>query len=341
MKVRELKKEKFRNKVIESYNQYLSLSNNQKIAIGIYKNGSFYVFGNGIESSYMYDIGSISKTITAHIVLKSHYDNKLSINDKIDKYLSLKTGEYPTIYELLTHSAGYNNLTPFEITVPSLLKHGYSKKNIYENTKEKDVIRCLEKRRSCKHNNKYGYSDFAYAILALILEKVYDKKYHIILKEFLGNDLLLTNTKVTLDENRYPLAINNKKVLPYWKWDLNNPYIAAGAISSNIVDMLKYIRIQIQSNNDYIKRAHIVDEDIKSSTNIKMCIGWHSYEKSNQLWHVGGVGTFRSSIIINKKSKFGVVVLGNTKGVVGANVHYLAKMIYSEHKKRKITLNET
>ena len=105
--------------------------------------------------------------------------------------------------------------------------------------------------------------------------------------------------------------------------------------------MLKYIALQIQSNNKYIKEAHVVNENVKSSTNIKMCVGWHSYEKSNQLWHVGGVGTFRSSIIINKKSKFGVVVLGNTKGVVGANVHYLAKMIYSEHKKRKITLNET
>lgn len=45
-----------------------------------------------------------------------------------------------------------------------------------------------------------------------------------------------------------------------------------------------------------------------------MCIGWHTYKRSNQLWHVGGVGTFRSSIIFNKKCRLGVVVLGSSKG---------------------------
>ena len=40
----------------------------------------------------------------------------------------------------------------------------------------------------------------------------------------------------------------------------------------------------------------------------------------------------------NKYTKTGVVVLGNTKGVSGVNVHYLAKMIYSELKINKIKL---
>ena len=51
---------------------------------------------------------------------------------------------------------------------------------------------------------------------------------------------------------------------------------------------------------------------------------------------MGGVGTFRSSVIFNKKRKLGVVVLGNSKGVASANVHYLAKMLYSEMKINKI-----
>ena len=66
----ELKKENFREKVIKSYDKYLSLSNEQRIAIGIYKKGNLYVYGNGIDESYMYDIGSISKTMTAHLILK-------------------------------------------------------------------------------------------------------------------------------------------------------------------------------------------------------------------------------------------------------------------------------
>lgn len=77
---------------------------------------------------------------------------------------------------------------------------------------------------------------------------------------------------------------------------------------------------------------------MSKKSNIMMCFGWHTYKKSNQLWHVGGVGTFRSSIIFNRVKKYGVVVLGNAKGIVGANVHYLAKMLYSEIKIKKIKL---
>ena len=70
-----------------------------------------------------------------------------------------------------------------------------------------------------------------------------------------------------------------------------------------------------------------------------MCFGWHTYKKSNQLWHVGGVGTFRSSIILNKKLKLGVAVLGNAKGRATANCHYIAKMLCSELKNKRIKLD--
>lgn len=69
-------------------------------------------------------------------------------------------------------------------------------------------------------------------------------------------------------------------------------------------------------------------------------MGWHTYKKSNQLWHVGGVGTFRTSVILNKQLRIGVAVLGNAKGKSSANAHYIAKMLYSELKSNKIDLEK-
>ena len=141
------------------------------------------------------------------------------------------------------------------------------------------------------------------------------------------------------DKNRYPLAANNGKIFPFWKWNACNPYIASGGVTSNIYDMLSYVKIQIESELEFITKAHVVCENSFSKrNNILTCFGWHTYQKSNQLWHVGGVGTFRSSIIFNKVKKYGVVVLGNAKGIAGANVHYLAKMLYSELKINKISI---
>ena len=338
MQVVKLERSAFRTKLLNCYDKYLNLSNHQCIAIGIYKNGRYYTFGNAIEKEHMYDIGSISKTISAHLILKLASLNLIDLNDTVDKYINLKNGSYPTINELLSHSAGYNNLTPIEFTVPSLLMHGYSKKNIYETITDENVIKALQRRRKTKHLGKYGYSDFAYAILALVVKNVCQKEYATLLEDFINNDLQLEDTLLILNQNRFPYSVKNNKIIKCWKWSLDNPYLFSGGVVSNIYDMLKYISIQIESNMPYIKEAHQVSDNVVSKTNIKICKGWHTYKKSNQLWHVGGVGTFRSSIIINKEKKVGIIVLGNTKGISSANVHYLAKMLYSELKIKKIIL---
>ena len=132
-----------------------------------------------------------------------------------------------------------------------------------------------------------------------------------------------------------------KRPVHFWKWNRENPYIAGGGLVSNVQDMLAYIALQVEGEASYISSAHrLCEASVSDKRNIATCIGWHTYKKSNQLWHVGGVGTFRSSVILNKNRRIGVVVLGNSKGIASANVHYLAKMLYSEMKINKIDFRQ-
>ena len=328
-----------RNKVVGKIKNYLEISNNNRITIGIYKGGALYVFGNlEQEKSLRYDIGSISKTVTAHLILKLCDEGKLDINKTVDNYLSLKKGKYPTIYQLLTHTAGYHHLTPVGVTLPPLVMHGYARKNPYEGVTVSTVKKCLEHRRFLKPRKRYGYSDFASAILAVIAETIENKPFADLFEEFIEKDLRLDSTKaLEPPETRFPLSSKGKKILPFWVWNKENPYIAGGGMVSNIEDVLRYIALEIEGSEPYITSAHAVcnESEIKGSNHL-MCIGWHTYKRSNQLWHVGGVGTFRSSIILNKQLKLGVAVLGNSKGKASANVHYIAKMLYSELKNKRI-----
>lgn len=328
-----------RPKVAEKIEKYLALSNNNCLTVGLYKNGEFYVFGNPEkEKRLFYDIGSVSKTVTAHLILKLYEEKGLDLNTTVDRFLPLKKGNYPTLYQLLTHTAGYHHLTPVEITAPKLIVNGYAAKNPYQNCTCKTVIKCLERRRFLRQKVRYGYSDFAFAILAATAEAVIKKPFSALFEEFIQKDLGLINTTATADpEKRTPPAVKGDKTLPFWVWKNDNPYIAGGGMVSNIEDILKYIALQIESDKSYITSAHTVcnNSSVKNSNHL-MCIGWHTYKKSNQLWHVGGVGTFRSSIILNKKLKLGVAVLGNAKGKASANSHYIAKMLYSELKNKRI-----
>ena len=327
-----------RPKVISSINKYLSLSDDQSLAAGFYRDGNLYVLGNGTDPlSGFYDIGSISKTMTAHLILKLAEENLIDINRCISDYLELPAADHPTVYELLTHTAGYGHLTPFEITVPALLKHGYARKNIYEGCTANTVLKCLS-RRNAKRSQGYSYSDFSYAILAVLAERVTGRRFCELITEFVQGDLGMKNTVISIsDPERSPKAMLGKRSIGFWRWNEDNPYIAGGGLISNIGDMLNYIAIEIESKEPFITKAHrICEGSLSARKNIAVCIGWHTYKKSNQLWHVGGVGTFRSSVILNKKRKIGVAVLGNSKGVASANVHYLAKMLYSEMKINKI-----
>lgn len=327
-----------RPKVVNSINKYLSISENQSLTIGFYRDGDLFVMGNAEDpTALFYDIGSISKTMTAHLILRLAQREELDLHKSVSEYLDLPAGNYPTLYELLTHTAGYGHLTPVEITVPALIRHGYAKRNIYENCTSETVIRCLGRRKKKKQGG-YSYSDFPFAILAVVAEKVTGVRFSALMEDFVHNALDMKDTLVTVaEERRNPPSAYGKRTVDFWKWENNNPYIAAGGLVSNIRDMLTYVSLQIESDAPYITAAHtIFERSVSPKRNLAACIGWHTYKKSNQLWHVGGVGTFRSSVIVNRKRKIGIVVLGNSKGVSSANVHYLAKMLYSEMKIRKI-----
>lgn len=332
-----------RQKVTRSIDKYLKISKNQSLTVGFYFNGKRYVFSNSEKPEELtYDIGSISKTVTAHLILSLADEKKLSLDAMVSDYIDLPKGSYPTVYELLTHTAGYGHLTPVEITVPALLRHGYARRNIYENCTSETVIRALSRRKK-KREHGYSYSDFPFAILAVVAEKVMGKSFSELIENFVQNDLDMKNTHVTVPENtRSPRSAYGQRIIDFWKWEKNNPYVAGGGLVSTVSDMLTYVSTQVESDKGYIKNAHRMCEgSVSEKSNTVSCIGWHTYKKSNQLWHVGGVGTFRSSVIINKQRRIGVVVLGNSKGVSSANVHYLAKMLYSEMKIRKINFGRS
>lgn len=333
----------FRPKVHKCIEKYLSLSSHQSLTVGFYKKGKWFVFGNQNDpTSLLYDVGSVSKTMTAHLILSLAQKQLLDLEASVSDYIDLPKGNYPTIYQLLTHTAGYGHLTPAEITVPALLQSGYARRNIYRGCTSQTVIKCLGRRRNRKGHG-YSYSDFPYAILAVVAERVTGEPFGELFERFVQNELQMKNTVITAPEHlRQPPAVLGERTIDFWKWEKDNPYIAGGGLVSNVEDMLAYIALQIESDAPYVTDAHkICQNSVSSKRNIATCIGWHTYTKSNQLWHVGGVGTFRSSAIINRRRKIGVVVLGNSKGVASANVHYLAKMLYSEMKINKIDFQKT
>jgi len=90
-----------------------------KLTIGYVLDGekTVKVFNENGEiknESYIYEIASITKTFTASLLAKYIHENKMSLDDSIQKYfVGLDADKYyPTLKRLATHTAGYSIQLP-------------------------------------------------------------------------------------------------------------------------------------------------------------------------------------------------------------------------------------
>ena len=294
-------------------NSILKYQNNStRLSFIITYNGNDIIYGD----DDIYDIGSISKVFTSLLIIDLYKQNKLDLNDTIDKYIILPKGKYPTIASLLMHRAGYYNLTPFNFTFFSLLIHHYKNKNPYENIVNEDIKKEIIKRRKHLKSN-YGYSDYAYAILTIVIENVLNNHFDVIMNEYLKR-IGMKKSNCIYDNLK---RISKKN----WIWHNNNPYLSSGGIASCNSDMLAFVKYEL-NNNDGLE-FNILD---------KHNLTYFTTKKGSIFYHVGGVGYFRSAMLINPKRKIGIVVMGNNIGKRGANPYYIAKLLYTAIRRNKI-----
>jgi CubicO group peptidase (beta-lactamase class C family) len=136
-----------------------------------------------------YKIGSISKPITAILILQLVEEGLISLDGVISDYLpecKIELSDSITIHHLLTHTSGIlYSLPPEEEARVERLQHSLN-----------DLLKYPETAKlSFKPGSKIQYSNFAYSILALITEKVTNKAYADLLKEKIFETAGMQNTR--------------------------------------------------------------------------------------------------------------------------------------------------
>jgi len=128
-----------------------------------------------------FEMGSISKSITAHAVLQLLVSGRLALTGKVIEYLSNCTGPAgnATIEQLLTHTAGLPDLM---YAIPSLdgrLESGKA------GAPEIGAAICAAP-LSFASGSRYSYSNSNYYLLGLIIEKVTGRSY----SDFVEHDVI-------------------------------------------------------------------------------------------------------------------------------------------------------
>src|SRR5215204_6493675 len=111
-----------------------------------------------------YSIGSISKQFTAASILLLQEQGKLSLDDKVAKFIpDLTRANEVTIRHLLSHTSGYQDYWPQDYVMPMMLQ---------PTTAQKITDMWAKKSLDFDPGTKWQYSNTNYVIAGLIIEKV-------------------------------------------------------------------------------------------------------------------------------------------------------------------------
>src|SRR5204863_5661540 len=110
-----------------------------------------------------FSIGSISKQFTAAGILLLQEQGKLSLDDKVGKFLpDLTRANEVTIRQLLSHTSGYQDYWPQDYVMPMMLQPV---------TAQKIMDMWARKPLDFEPGTKWQYSNTNYVIAGLIIEK--------------------------------------------------------------------------------------------------------------------------------------------------------------------------
>jgi CubicO group peptidase (beta-lactamase class C family) len=282
-----------------------------------------------VDTNTLFMIGSNSKAFTATSMVLLEYEKKLSLDDKVTKWIpSFKlenkaAGEQAIIRDLLCHRIGFKTFQgDFTYWTSNL-----SRDQVIE---KMGHIKAVYPFRT-----KYGYTNAAFLTAGQIIPAATGMSWEdFIRKRFFAplgmtGSLALSKEILNAPNKAVPHTMADGKLIKIPYNDIDN-LAPAGSISSSVSDLSKWIRCQLDTgkwNGHQVFPAAVILETRKPHT----IVGDHppkfneghfqsyglgffleEYMGRKIVSHTGGVNGFVTSITMVPEEKLGIIVLSNT-----------------------------
>ena len=187
-----------------------------------------------ITSETKFRIGSITKQFTATAILKLQEEGKLSVEDKLSKFIpDYLRGDEVTIHHLLTHISGIHSYTG---------KPDFLDTVTVEVKKPEDLIETFKDDKfDFDPGEKWLYNNSGYFLLGYIVEKVSGESFADYLKNHLFEPPSMENTgihhwKPILEHEATGYSYEGGKFHKALNWDMSRAG-GAGALYSTVGDL--------------------------------------------------------------------------------------------------------
>ena len=276
------------------------------------------------DSLTIYEIGSITKVFTSlsladmssEEMLPEHVagHGSLDLDTPVQMLLpdTIAIPRYKeteiTLLDLATHTSGLprmpGNFRPMSFTNPYA---DYSPADLYDFFAGHTL--------ASKPGSSYEYSNVGAGLLGHALARHADTSYEVLIVTRICKPIGMADTRVSLSAGQAERLApgHDAEGNRVSNWDFL-VLAGAGALRSNVRDMLMFLRANFRLTDSPLKVAiettHVPRRDI-DETEARIAMGWH-VGADGTLWHNGQTGGYHSFIAFRKDLGIGVVVLSNS-----------------------------
>jgi CubicO group peptidase (beta-lactamase class C family) len=279
-------------------------------------------------------IGSITKQFTASAILKLQEEGKLSVGDKLSKYIpDFPRGDEVTLRHLLTHTSGIHSYTD-EPDFLSRVTNATSTEAIIEEMKKYPY--------DFDPGAKWSYDNSGYMLLGYIVEKVSGQSYGDFLRENFFEPLGMTETGVYRAHPGPPhealgYSLGTKGFARALNWDMSWAG-GAGALYSTVEDLYRWdegifngrVLAAASLAAAFTPVKTVENQDYYNSKGTGYGFGWFidSHRGLREIEHSGGLDGFSSHLLRVPDEKLTVAILANAlPGRSKANPNRLAQRL--------------
>lgn len=251
-----------------------------------------------------YRLASLTKQFTAAAILILAERGKLTLDDRVTRFLPTLPENLITIRHLLTHTSG---LYDYEDLIPP---------GATRQLKDIDVLHLLERERSTyfRPGSRYRYSNSGYVLLALIVERASGQRFADFLRQSIFDSIGMKSS-VGFEEGISSVpnrAYGYSREGSGWRrtdQSITSATLGDGGIYTSVNDLLFWLRALESGRFDAAIQPQVPTDE----PHVRYGFGWYvgKYAGRRAVWHHGETMGFRNFVVRFPDQHLAVVVLTN------------------------------
>ncbi|WP_438989089.1 serine hydrolase domain-containing protein [Polaribacter sp.] len=299
-------------------------TDNRGLAIGIIEKGQqvTYYFGGkytsalkDIDSQTLFELGSVTKLYTGHILAKMEQKGLLNRSDLLADFLPKSISEGRSwakqirLVDLATHTSG---LPAFDSTRDLQNIKGFDENDPFSLFNTSFMLQSLSEIDEVPNYGQILYSNYGIGLLTQAMTLRAKMPFNVLFQNYLISDMKLSNTFLTLGEPQL-----GQVAIPH-KGEEQRPLIqlygmsGAGSIKASLPDLLTFLEYYLDTENTLVKS---VLKDQLPDNEETVGLAWGIIERMDTIlnFHIGGTFGSSSIVIIAPEAKKAVAILANNQ----------------------------